>query len=136
VLTRLVVVGACFPPSPASPGSGCPQLLPGRCDGLAVKVSHLHSVQERLVALDVRDPKTVGLVAAELASDEIGGNAVGDGPSPFPTARKPLQTSCSQQQLDRAMAHGQTLTEGQLGVDPPGAVRSLGTLNARSGWIP
>jgi hypothetical protein len=31
-----------------------PQLLPGRCDGQAVKVSHPHSVRERLVALDVR----------------------------------------------------------------------------------
>ena len=25
----------CFPPSPASPGSGCAQLLPGCCDSLA-----------------------------------------------------------------------------------------------------
>ena len=45
-----------LPPSPASPGSGCPQLLPDRCDGPAVKVSHPHSVRERLVALDVGDP--------------------------------------------------------------------------------
>jgi hypothetical protein len=34
----------CFPPSPVSPGSGCPQLLPGRCDGLATEVFHLHTV--------------------------------------------------------------------------------------------
>jgi hypothetical protein len=40
----------CFPPSPASPGSDCPQLLPGRCDDPAVKVSHPHSVTQRLVA--------------------------------------------------------------------------------------
>jgi hypothetical protein len=39
-----------FPPSPASPGSGCPQLHPGRCDDPAVKVSHPHSVTRRLVA--------------------------------------------------------------------------------------
>lgn len=40
----------CFPPSPAFPGSDCPQLLPGRCDGPAAKVSHLHSMVWRLVA--------------------------------------------------------------------------------------
>ena len=31
------------PPSPAPPGSGCPQLLSGRYDALTVAVSHLHS---------------------------------------------------------------------------------------------
>lgn len=31
----------CLPPSPASPGSGCPQLRPGHCDGQAVVVSRL-----------------------------------------------------------------------------------------------
>lgn len=40
----------CFPSSPAFPGPDCPQLLPGRCDGPAVEVSHLHSVTWRLVA--------------------------------------------------------------------------------------
>jgi hypothetical protein len=34
----------CFPSSPAFPGTDCPQLLPGRCDGPAAEVSHLHSV--------------------------------------------------------------------------------------------
>ena len=37
----------CFPPSPASPGSGCPQLLSGCCDSLTVRVSHPHSVTVR-----------------------------------------------------------------------------------------
>jgi hypothetical protein len=32
-----------LPPSPAPPGSGCSQLLPGRCDDPTAKVSHLHS---------------------------------------------------------------------------------------------
>ncbi len=40
----------CFPPSPASPGSGCPQLQPACCDSPAVKVSHLHRNPQRLVA--------------------------------------------------------------------------------------
>ena len=43
----------CFPPSPASPGSGCPQLLPSHCDGSAAVVSHPRSVEQRLTALDV-----------------------------------------------------------------------------------
>jgi hypothetical protein len=41
-----------LPPSPAFPGSGCPQLLPDRCDGPAAKVSHLRSITWRLVAHD------------------------------------------------------------------------------------
>ena len=32
-----------LPPSPAPPGSGCPQLLSSRCDDPTAKVSHLHS---------------------------------------------------------------------------------------------
>jgi hypothetical protein len=46
----------CLPPSPASPGSGCPQLQPPCCDKAAAKVSHLHSIPQRLVALDVPIP--------------------------------------------------------------------------------
>jgi hypothetical protein len=46
----------CLPPSPASPGSGCPQLQPPCCDKAAAKVSHLHSIPQRLVALDVPVP--------------------------------------------------------------------------------
>jgi DnaB helicase-like protein len=34
-----------FPPFPASPRSGCPQLLPGRCDDQTMMVFHLHSIQ-------------------------------------------------------------------------------------------
>ena len=34
----------CFPPSPASPGSGCPQLQPGCCDSPAARVFHPYSV--------------------------------------------------------------------------------------------
>ncbi|KPI16407.1 hypothetical protein OV450_8142 [Actinobacteria bacterium OV450] len=37
-------------PSPASPGSGCPQLLPSCCDSGLVQVFHLHSNQQRLTA--------------------------------------------------------------------------------------
>lgn len=42
----------CFPPSPAFPGSDCPQLLFGRCDDQMAKVFHLRSVTRRLVAHD------------------------------------------------------------------------------------
>src|SRR5829696_4784265 len=34
----------CFPPSPASPGSGCPQLQPGCCDSPAARAFHPYSV--------------------------------------------------------------------------------------------
>lgn len=40
----------CFPPSPAIPGSGCPQFHPARCDGPKAQVSHLRSIKQRLVA--------------------------------------------------------------------------------------
>ena len=46
----------CFPPSPASPGSGCPQLQPACCDSPAVKVSHPHSNPQRLVAHLIDEP--------------------------------------------------------------------------------
>ena len=49
----------CFPPSPASPGSGCPQLQPARCDEPAAVSFHHRTVQERLVALDVPAPQLV-----------------------------------------------------------------------------
>lgn len=39
-----------FPPSPAPPGSGCPQLQQPCCDRALAKVSHLHSNQQRLTA--------------------------------------------------------------------------------------
>jgi len=39
-----------LPPSPAPPGSGCPQLRRPAATGPAVKVSHLHSNQQRLTA--------------------------------------------------------------------------------------
>ena len=39
-----------LPPLPAPPGTGCPQLQPGRCDGPAVVAFHLHSNQQRLTA--------------------------------------------------------------------------------------
>ena len=54
--THLAVLGpsrlcqGCFPPSPAPPGSGCPQLQPGRCDDQAMGVSHPHPYTQRLMA--------------------------------------------------------------------------------------
>jgi len=37
---RSQALSGLLPPAPAPPATGCPQLLPGRCDGPAVKVSH------------------------------------------------------------------------------------------------
>jgi hypothetical protein len=42
-----------LPPSPAPPGSGCPQLHPLTATRQAAKVSHLHSNQQRLTAQTV-----------------------------------------------------------------------------------
>src|SRR5262249_30498206 len=51
----------CFPPSPASPGSGCAQLPPDRCDGLARRSDTSLDPQRltahrRLVAHEIADP--------------------------------------------------------------------------------
>src|ERR1039458_4293176 len=45
-----------LPPSPAPPGSGFPQLQPGRCDDPAAESSHLRTVMKRLVAHGFRVP--------------------------------------------------------------------------------
>ena len=45
-----------LPPSPAPPGSGCPQLQPGRCDDPAAESFHLRTVIKRLVAHGFRVP--------------------------------------------------------------------------------
>ncbi len=58
----------CFPPSPASPGSGCPQLQPACCDSPAVKVSHPHSNPQRLVAHFVDEPPVTASVPARPCS--------------------------------------------------------------------
>ena len=63
----------CFPPSPASPGSGCPQLQPACCDSPAVKVSHPHSNPQRLVAHLVDEPPiTCRMAAGTCGVDELG----------------------------------------------------------------
>lgn len=46
-------------PSPASPGSGCPQLQPDCCDSGLVQVFHLHSNQQRLTAQTEVEPEPV-----------------------------------------------------------------------------
>ncbi len=45
-------------PSPAPPGSGCPQLQPGRCDDPAAGSFHLRTVMKRLVAHGFHVPHT------------------------------------------------------------------------------
>ncbi len=49
----------CLPPSPASPGSGCPQLRAGCCDSQRAESFHLRSVQKRLVAHDIPAPNLI-----------------------------------------------------------------------------
>ena len=71
---------------------------------------------------DVRDPKAVGLAAAELATDEVGGDTVRRYPSPSPPAGKSLQSSGFHQQLDGAVTDQKALAERQLGMHPPRAV--------------
>src|SRR5206468_9634615 len=60
----------CFPPSPASPGSDCAPLLPGRCDGPARRSSTSFGSQRltahwRLVAHEGVIPVAVPVVAAQ-----------------------------------------------------------------------
>lgn len=50
----------CFPPSSLSQGSGCPQLLSTRCDGLMAVSFHHGTVQRRLVAHYIPGPALVG----------------------------------------------------------------------------
>ena len=45
-----------LPPSPATPGSGCPQLLPGCCDIPTAVSFHHRTVKQRLVAHQVPFP--------------------------------------------------------------------------------
>ncbi len=45
-----------LPPSPATPGSGCPQLLPGCCDIPTAVSFHHRTVKQRLVAHQVAFP--------------------------------------------------------------------------------
>ena len=62
-----------FPPSPAFPGSGCPQLQPGRCDDLAEKVSRLHSIEPRLAAhLTVVEPAVEDIVEGADGNRRLG----------------------------------------------------------------
>jgi hypothetical protein len=61
-----------LPPSPASPGSGCPQLQPACCDSPAVKVSHPHSNPQRLVAHLIHEPPiTAGMRGRACRVDEL-----------------------------------------------------------------
>jgi hypothetical protein len=54
-----------FPPSPAPPGSDCPQLQPSCCDSQAAESSHPRSVTSRLAAHRLVDePPITGYVSA------------------------------------------------------------------------
>jgi hypothetical protein len=73
-----------LPPSPAPPGSGCPQLHPPAATGKAAKVSHLHSNHQRLTAQADHDAHIGG--AAVLGSRSAPGARTSRPPT-FGTAR-------------------------------------------------
>lgn len=58
-------------PSPAPPGSGCPQLQQPCCDRVLVQVFYLHSNQQRLTA-QTRSPTEPNCVTADTARHPIG----------------------------------------------------------------
>ncbi len=60
----------CSHPTPAPPGSGCPQASPDRCDGPATKDSHLRSNPQRLVAHKVHQPHPVAWAGRGTPGDE------------------------------------------------------------------
>jgi hypothetical protein len=116
----------CFPSSPASPGSDCPPLRPGRCDDPAVKVSHLHSNPWRLVALDVGDPQLVRCRPGEVALDQVGRDQIRCGAPPPRPAGHAVDAGPGHEHLDGAMRDDQAAAEGGLGVHPPGPVGAVG----------
>ena len=65
----------CLPPAcwpvPAKPG--CPQLLPACCDKPEAVSFHHRTVEQRLVAHQVRHPKPIGTLRLELSTHEVGG---------------------------------------------------------------
>jgi hypothetical protein len=86
---------------PASSLSGAASTLPGvsriellppasprRYDDTAVKVSHLHSVQQRLVALDVGDPQLVGVLDGEVAFEQVRCHCAGGESASFLPCRR------------------------------------------------
>jgi hypothetical protein len=86
---------------PASSLSGAASTLPGvsriellppasprRYDDTAVKVSHLHSVQQRLVGLDVGDPQLVGVLDGEVAFEQVRCHCAGGESASFLPCRR------------------------------------------------
>ena len=68
----------CLPPSPASPGIRLPSATSARCGGLKAVAFHHHTVQQRLVALDVATPNLIGPAGGEpFEQVGIGGQTPG-----------------------------------------------------------
>ncbi len=66
------------------------------------------------------------MVTMKLPFDAIGGSRhTGDAPVARPPG-DPLDSSASHQPLDGLMADGDAVAEGQIGIDPPDAVRASG----------
>ena len=62
----------CLPPSPASPGSGCPQLQWTRCDESTAVSFHHGTVRERLVAHERIDPQVAVRAGVQRSFPELG----------------------------------------------------------------
>lgn len=117
--------GRC-PPSPASPGSGCPQLHHPAATCWRRSPIHLRSVERLLVAHDVRKPELVGRLGGEHPVDEVRRQF-----SPFARPRGDLEAA-PVATLETRLAHqpGHALAAAapalvaQLVVNPRRAVRA------------
>jgi hypothetical protein len=107
-------------------GLGLPSASPPCCDRLEEKVSHLLSVQERLVALDIGDPEAIRFVALKLPFDEIRGSGLVGHSAETGASRESLQPGAVHEHLDGAMPDVDAETHGELGVDPAGAIDLFG----------
>ena len=88
---------------------------------MAVSV-HPRKVLERLVALDVGDPQPVGMVASEVAVDEVArcrGIVLRATPS---RAWQSFQAGSAHQHLHRVVTDGDSMPERQLGVNTTSTV--------------
>ncbi len=76
--------------------------------------------------VDIRDPQLVGLVAMKLPLDAVaGGGHAMDVPVPW-SPRDALNAGAAHQQLNGLMTDRDALSEREVCVDPPSAVRAPG----------
>ena len=86
------------------------------CDRPKAVSFHHRTVEQRLVALDVRYPQLVGYVSGELTADSIGGGGMRRG-LPIPgTAGEAPDAGRAHHLLDRLVANRDALSEDQFCV--------------------